>query len=136
MSLKLKRASLVSQVPFEIAHDWASRSQLRSLWSILFAGTFSREAGQFYCVNCDNVGDAYQELPGQTSCKACPANSVRYIGVLTSANQSACQCKEGVAEHLSACMTIVSSNVLCIAFRLFPPRWLEWLGLLSMSRRS
>lgn len=67
--------------------------------AFVLVGFFARDAGQFFCVNCDNVGDVYQESPGATSCEACPSNTVRYIGVLNSANRSSCQCKE--SEHLS-----------------------------------
>ena len=67
--------------------------------AFVLVGFFARDAGQFFCVNCDNVGDVYQESPGATSCEACPENTVRYIGVLSSANRSSCQCKE--SEHLS-----------------------------------
>jgi hypothetical protein len=62
----------------------------------LWAGYFQPEPGQFGCVNCDSLGDAYQELSNQTSCRVCPPNTQRYLGVLDGANRSSCQCKEGL----------------------------------------
>jgi hypothetical protein len=42
------------------------------------------------------LGDFYQEQRAQESCEACPANNQRYVGVLSAANRSSCQCKKGV----------------------------------------
>ena len=84
----------------------------------MYAGFFQPEPGQFGCMSCDSLGDFYQvrlrnrlsrvrlrnrfspgdfyqDLLGKTSCQACPKNSRRYNGVLSSANRTACQCKEG-----------------------------------------
>ena len=59
-------------------------------------GYFQPDKGQSGCVSCDIIlGDSYQELSAQSSCVACPANTVRFIGVLTAATRSACRCKEG-----------------------------------------
>ncbi len=58
-------------------------------------GLFQPEPAQFGCISCDNLGDFYQDRPGQTACVACPANAQRFVGVLSAANRSACQCKEG-----------------------------------------
>jgi hypothetical protein len=51
-------------------------------------------------VTC-GLGDAYQEGQGQTSCQFCAHNTQRYIGVLSGANRSACQCKEGAISATS-----------------------------------
>jgi hypothetical protein len=59
------------------------------------AGFFQPEHGQLGCLSCDSLGDFYQEKGGQTSCQACAANTRRYTGLLSAANKSACQCKEG-----------------------------------------
>jgi hypothetical protein len=66
------------------------------------AGQFQPEAGQYGCLSCDGLGDAYQNLLGQSSCFACAANTQRYIGVLTAANKGACQCKDGTQAPLHA----------------------------------
>lgn len=59
-------------------------------------GYFQPEAAQFGCLSCDSLGDFYQELPGQTSCLACPKATQRYVGGFSGVNKSACQCKAGV----------------------------------------
>ena len=59
------------------------------------AGMFQPEPAQFGCISCDNLGSFYQELKGRTSCNSCPANTQRFIGVLSGATIEACQCKEG-----------------------------------------
>ena len=59
------------------------------------AGYFQPDEGQFGCLNCDSLGDFYQDLAGQLSCKSCAANTQRFVGVLTAVNRSACQCKPG-----------------------------------------
>ena len=69
--------------------------------SMLAAGFFLPSRGQVSCINCDDVGDFYQELPAQTSCRKCAANTQRYVGVLSAANKSACQCKEGAISATS-----------------------------------
>ena len=73
---------------------------------VVHAGYFQPEQGQFGCISCDlGLGDAFQELSGQSSCHACAAHTRRYIGVLGAANQSACRCKEG------------SSTLFAVSFR-------------------
>jgi hypothetical protein len=59
-------------------------------------GQFQPKEGQYGCLECDSLGDFYQELQGQTSCQPCPANTQRYVGVLGAGSRSACQCKAGV----------------------------------------
>jgi hypothetical protein len=59
------------------------------------AGYFQSEKGQSGCIGCHSLGGFYQELPAQTACVACPASTQRYIGVLTAATKSSCQCKQG-----------------------------------------
>ncbi len=59
-------------------------------------GYFQPDKGQFGCISCDIIrGDFYQELSAQSSCVACPPSTKRFIGVLTAATKSSCQCKEG-----------------------------------------
>jgi len=59
-------------------------------------GYFQPDKGQFGCVSCDILlGGFYQELSAQSSCVACAPNTQRFVGVLTAANRSSCQCKEG-----------------------------------------
>ena len=62
----------------------------------MIVGYFQSEAGQFGCINCDSLGDFHQEWAAQTSCTACAKSTQRYVGVLSAANRSSCQCKEGV----------------------------------------
>jgi hypothetical protein len=65
-------------------------------------GYFQPDKGQFGCISCDILGDFYQELSAQSSCVACPPSTKRFIGVLTAATKSSCQCKEGdVSEELA-----------------------------------
>jgi hypothetical protein len=61
----------------------------------MFAGYFQSQKGQFGCISCDSLGDFYQELRGQNLCVPCPDTTKRYIGVLSAATRSSCQCKEG-----------------------------------------
>ena len=58
-------------------------------------GLFQPDEVQRSCLSCDSIGNFFQELPGKTLCDACPAGKQRYIGVLSAANKSSCQCKEG-----------------------------------------
>ena len=58
-------------------------------------GYFASESGQFSCINCNSVGDFYQERSGQRKCDACALNTQRYITDLSAANRSTCQCKAG-----------------------------------------
>jgi hypothetical protein len=67
-------------------------------------GFFSSAPGQPICGNCDDLGDVFQQESGQTSCRACPANTRRYTGLLdgqrlTGANKTACQCKPDFWRH-------------------------------------
>ena len=65
-------------------------------WLNAWAGSFQPEEGQFGCVSCDSLGnDVYQEQGAQTSCEACATNTQRYLGLLSAANKSSCQCKKG-----------------------------------------
>jgi hypothetical protein len=59
------------------------------------AGHFMAKSGGTDCFSCDDMGEYFQESPGQTSCTACPENTRRYGGLLSGANRSACQCVEG-----------------------------------------
>jgi hypothetical protein len=61
----------------------------------MILGYFQSEVGQFGCISCDSLGGFYQESAGQTSCTACPEHTQRFVGLLTGANRSSCQCKEG-----------------------------------------
>jgi hypothetical protein len=58
-------------------------------------GYFGREEGKSECISCDNLGNFYQENSSMTTCKQCPANTQRYIGVGTSAERISCQCSPG-----------------------------------------
>ena len=62
----------------------------------MIVGFFQSEVGQFGCISCDSLGGFYQEWAAQTSCTFCAKNTQRYFGVLSAANRSSCQCKEGV----------------------------------------
>jgi hypothetical protein len=68
---------------------------MHELCTMAHTGYFQSYEGQFGCLSCDSLGDFYQELEAQTSCQFCPSNTQRYIGFLSGANRSACQCKEG-----------------------------------------
>ena len=80
------------------------------------AGYFQPEAAQYGCLSCDSLGDFYQvrlsnrfsrvrlrnrfspgdqDLLGETSCRACPATTQRYFGLLSGTNRTSCQCKAG-----------------------------------------
>ncbi len=72
-----------------LLHSFDAPERHVQLW------TCSMLIGQIGCINCDDVGDVYQEMPHQTSCLFCPANTQRYAGVMTAANITACQCKKG-----------------------------------------
>ena len=48
------------------------------------------------------MGDAYQELHGQSSCRSCPEHTQRYVGLLTGANKSSCQCVPGAPHNTIA----------------------------------
>ena len=59
------------------------------------AGSFNSLSGQTGCTSCDSLGDFYQEAPGQEHCDICPRNTRRYLGVLSAANRTSCQCMAG-----------------------------------------
>jgi hypothetical protein len=61
----------------------------------VLAGYFQPDKGQTGCLGCEGLGDYFQESQAQTSCEACPVNTRRYVSVLSSANRSSCQCKDG-----------------------------------------
>jgi hypothetical protein len=68
-------------------------------------GRFQPDQGQYSCLNCDSLGDFFQEQPGQTFCRACATHTQRYIGESSSsANKSSCQCKEGVYRLACVCV--------------------------------
>ena len=62
---------------------------------LLIAGSFQPGEGQISCISCDNLGNFFQDQMAQTVCQDCPAGTQRYIGLLTAANRTSCQCKEG-----------------------------------------
>jgi hypothetical protein len=61
----------------------------------MIVGYFASRSGQFKCIACDELGDFYQERPGETSCDRCPLNTQRYVNLLSATNRSACQCNSG-----------------------------------------
>ena len=79
--------------PFAFAVSSASVSA-----SACGSGYFQSETGQLGCIHCDSLGDFYQEQRGQSFCLHCPPNTQRYMGVLSAANRSSCQCNEGACE--------------------------------------
>ena len=58
-------------------------------------GFFSKTDGSIGCLTCDDLGDFFQVKSGASACTACAQNTQRYVGVLSGANGSACQCKPG-----------------------------------------
>jgi hypothetical protein len=91
-----KLAKLVSQV-----RGSDSRNNPESLKEGAI-GSFSSTAAQPSCLQCDVLGDFFQESTAQTFCVLCPRHTRRYLGILSAANRTACQCKEGVAESQTA----------------------------------
>ncbi len=79
----------------------------------LCAGYFQSVEGQFGCISCDDVGDFYQDRASQTFCIRCPANTQRFVGVLSAVNKSACQCKEGLRYSAVALVALA-----CVCARL------------------
>ena len=79
----------------------------------MLIGFFQPDSGQFGCLSCDSLGDYYQEQRGQSFCLHCASHTQRYIGVLSGANRSACQCKEGAISATSllwlACVCVRAS---------------------------
>jgi hypothetical protein len=59
------------------------------------AGYFQANEGQLSCVNCDDVGNFFQESVGTTVCDPCPENTQRYVGKGSGSNRTSCLCKEG-----------------------------------------
>ncbi len=74
-------------------------------------GFFQPEQGQIGCISCDSLGDYFQELPGLTFCHQCPSSTQRYLGVLSGANRSACQCKEGAISATSPQSLVCAWNL-------------------------
>jgi hypothetical protein len=62
----------------------------------ILTGYFSGD-GAPSCISCDSLGNYYQDLPAQPGCQPCPSNTQRFVGLLSSTNRTACQCKEGAA---------------------------------------
>ena len=59
--------------------------------------------GSIACINCDtDIGDFYQELAGQKLCSPCPEHTQRFVGLLTGANKSSCQCVPGAPHNTIA----------------------------------
>jgi hypothetical protein len=63
------------------------------------AGFFQNQPAQSACINCDYLGDYYQEEEGQTVCSSCPSNTRRYAGQGSGANRTSCMCKEEYWRH-------------------------------------
>ena len=135
------------------------------------AGYFQPEAAQFGCLSCDSLGDFYQvrfrnrfsrvrlrnrfspgdfyqDSLGETSCRACPATTQRYFGLLSGANRTSCQCKAGdvfvaiaalgpISNTLSrpfmqATMIEMDGRARCVtldAVRVWPPQCASSMGL-------
>jgi hypothetical protein len=61
----------------------------------LFSGMRFSSIFQDEYVNAYSCTMLCQERSGEISCEPCAMNTQRYIGVLSGANRTACQCKEG-----------------------------------------
>ena len=60
------------------------------------AGLFQPRMGEVACIECDSLGDFYQELPAQTACTLCPLNTQRFVGIRAGGrNRTACLCSKG-----------------------------------------
>ena len=57
-------------------------------------GFYSRVIGSEVCSPCDDIENAYQELPGQTTCLICPNNTRRREGKLATQSVKGCICKQ------------------------------------------
>ena len=80
-----------------LIHSFALTGPLEGARHVLgLPGHFQPIEAQQVCINCDSLGNSYQEEWGATTCIRCPPNFQRYIGVLSGANRSSCQCKAGV----------------------------------------
>jgi hypothetical protein len=65
-------------------------------WPRFCAGFYSvNDASSKGCVNCDLLGDFYQEAEGQGACSKCPKNTQRYPNVGSGASKASCMCKKG-----------------------------------------
>jgi hypothetical protein len=67
-----------------------------------FAGYFQSNPGSSACINCDDMGDFYQEESAKAACEECPENTRRYNDLnsgIGGNNRSACQCKENYWRH-------------------------------------
>jgi hypothetical protein len=73
----------------------SSEGGAQSTCSICAAGMFQRDQGQYSCIDCDNLGDYYQDQPNATACIPCPPNTMRYSGKGSSANVTSCLCQKG-----------------------------------------
>ena len=80
------------------------------------AGYFQPEEGQFGCMNCDILGNVYQEHEAQTFCTFCAAHTQRYVGVLSARNRSSCQCKEGGSTTNSRHLLFGGVAVVCAGY--------------------
>jgi hypothetical protein len=69
---------------------WPSRRWL--------AGFVQSRSGSTDCMNCDYIGDSYQEDMNETACIPCPKNTQRYLRLLSGANKTACQCQKGASD--------------------------------------
>jgi hypothetical protein len=87
-ALLLHACADVPHAPCSVSSDFSASARVGS-------GYFQPDDGQFSCIDCDSLGDFYQEKSAQTFCEACLPSTQRYIGVLTAENRSACQCQEG-----------------------------------------
>ena len=64
------------------------------------AGSFQTKLGQIECISCDLLNETYyQDRAAQSSCLRCPQNTQRWLGVLSAANLSACQCSKDYWRH-------------------------------------
>jgi hypothetical protein len=75
-----------------------AQSSGNELLAVLCRDFQSKEA-QLACINCDDVGDYFQDSIGTTVCKACPLHTRRYIGKGSGSNRTSCMCKEGTWRH-------------------------------------
>jgi hypothetical protein len=80
------------------------------------AGFFQPDSGQFGCLSCDSLGDFYQELEGQPNCRQCVNHTRRYLGVLSAASRSSCQCKEGVYSRCVPCIAVEWHSSSCVGY--------------------
>ena len=92
---------------------WAFLEASHAVW---YAGYFQPDSGQFGCLSCDSLGDFYQELQGQPSCRACGNHTRRYLGVLSAASRSSCQCKEGVYSRCVPCIAVEWYSSSCVGY--------------------